>query len=182
MLDKGLTVIQLDEHQILTYLADLLEVEQRVYEERGHLYSTEVWGEEQFVSELAGKFDTSYGVVKEGRLIAFLICSSPLPGWNHVHRVAVHPDYAGKRIGRKLMIQAYMDWRKMSDYHTITAIIRRDHKLSLPFALLLGAKVADKAFMTEFFEARKKSDVVILDDGFVDSYGVKYVLVWIDKK
>jgi GNAT superfamily N-acetyltransferase len=174
-------MIKLDRDNMQRYISDLLEVEQLVHQERGSLYSTELWDGNQFLSELPGKFEISYGVVKKDKLIAFLICSTPFPDMNYVHRVAVHPQYSGRKLGRKLMTKAYLEWKRMPQYNTITAVIRKDHKLSLPFAALLGARIADKPFMTRFFEARGKTDIQVLDDHFVDEHGIAYVLIYINK-
>ncbi|GGG14074.1 GNAT family N-acetyltransferase [Paenibacillus abyssi] len=181
MLGNGLTVIRLDRDATLYYLSDLIEVEQLVYEKRGRLYSTEKWDESQFLLDIPGKFETSWAVVKGDKLIAFLICSTPYPEMNHVHRVAVHPLYAGRKIGRKLMIKAYLEWKNMRQYKTITAIIREDHRLSMPFARLLGARIADKAFMSRFFEGLGRKNVQLFDEHFEDEYGVRYVLIFIQK-
>lgn len=181
MLDKGLSVIKLDKENMERYLSDLLELEHLVYLKRGHLYSTEEWEERHFLAELPGKFDLSYGVVKENKLIAFLIVSEPIPGVCHVHRVAVHPKHPGHNMGRKLMLKVYESWKSMPQYKTITAIIRSDHKLSLPFAKLLGARIADKLYMTRQFTEMGRTDVQIFDDHFKDMYGISYVLIYIDK-
>ncbi|MDF2653091.1 MAG: hypothetical protein K0Q73_8896, partial [Paenibacillus sp.] len=63
MLARGYFMIKLDQENMQRYISDLLEVEQLVHQERGVLYSTELWDENQFLSELPGKFETSYGVV-----------------------------------------------------------------------------------------------------------------------
>lgn len=183
MLDKGLSVIKLDKNNIQRYLSDLLELEHLVYLKRGHLYSTEEWGESHFLSELPGKYDLSYGVVKEDmdKLIAFMICSEPMPGVSHVHRVAVHPKHPGDNIGRKLMLQLYQEWNNMPEYKTLTGIIRTDHKLSLPFVKRLGAQIADKSYMTRHFQAIGRTDMQIFDDHFKDSYGISYALIHFDK-
>lgn len=181
MLEKGLTVIKLDKGNMQLYLSDLVELEQLVFLKRGHLYSTEEWGESHFLADLPGKFDLSYGIVKGNKLVAFLIVSEPFPGVCHVHRVAVHPKHPGNNIGRKLMLQVYESWKKMPEYRTITAIMRTDHKISLPFAKLLGAKVADKEYMTRQFQAMGRTDVQVFDNYFMDTYGISYALIHIDK-
>lgn len=183
MLDSGHSIVKLDRNNMQHYLSDLIELEHLVYLKRGHLYSTEEWGERQFLAELPGKYDLSYGIVKcDGdKLTAFLICSEPIPGVSHVHRVAVHPKHPGDNIGRKLMYKAYQDWKEMPQYKTFTAIIRTDHKISLPFAKRLGAKIADKSYMTRQFNEMGRSNVHIFDDHFQDDYGIKYVLIYLDK-
>jgi len=163
------------------YLSDLLEIERLVHAKRGDRFSTELWGESQFLSEQPGKFEISYGVLKGDKLTSYLICSVPLPGTCHVHRVAVHPKFAGDNDGRKLMYKAYQDWKNMPQYTKITAITRQDHKLTLPFAKLLGARAADKALMTQHFESLGKTDVQIFDEHFEDVYGIRYVLIYIEK-
>ncbi|MGM1048186.1 MAG: GNAT family N-acetyltransferase [Bacillota bacterium] len=183
MFEKGLSVIQLDKDNIQHYLSDLLELEHLVFLKRGHLYSTEEWGERHFLSELPGKFDTSFGVVKEDmdKLVAFTICSEPLPGLIHVHRVAVHPKHPGNNTGKKLMLTLYQKWNSMPQYKEITAIIRTDHKLSLPFVKKLGAQVADKSYMTHHFKQLGRTDMQIFDDHFKDTYGISYALIHFDK-
>lgn len=181
MFGNGVSLIKLDKINFQRYLSDLLELEHLVFLKRGHLYSTEEWGEAQFLAELPGKFDLSYGILKENKLIAFLIVSEPIPGTCHVHRVAVHPKHPVDNIGRKLMLKVYESWKKMPQYETITAIIRTDHKLSLPFAKLLGAQVADKSYMTRQFKEMGRTDVQIFDDHFEDTYGISYALIHIDK-
>jgi hypothetical protein len=70
----------------------------------------------------------------------------------------------------------------MPQYHMITGIIRADHKLSVPFAKRLGARIADKAFMTSLFEQTGRSGVQLFDNYFVDEYGIRYVLIYILKE
>lgn len=183
MLEKGLSVIKLDKNNMQRYLADLLELEHLVYLKRGHLYSTEEWGAREFLLDLPGKYELSYGVVKDDldKLIAFMICSEPMPGVSHVHRVAVHPKHPGENIGKNLMLQIFKEWKNMPEYKTLTAIIRTDHKLSLPFSKQLGAQIADKSYMTRHFKATGKGDMLIFDDHFKDKYGISYVLIFFDK-
>lgn len=182
MLDMALPIVKLNKDNMQRYLSDLLEVEQLVYQKRGHRYSTEEWGESQFLVDLPGKFDLSFGVVKGEKLIAFLICSASIPGVSHVHRVALHPKHPGDDIGTKLMLRAFLDWKNMPQYHMITAIIRSDHRLSLPLAKRIGAQIADKPFMTHAFEEMGRTGVQIYDNCFVDEYGIRYVLIYIVKE
>lgn len=178
----NLPVIKLDKANMQRYLPDLLEVESLVHRKRGERYSTELWGESQFLADLPGKFELSYGVLKGDKLIAFLICSSSKPGICHVHRVALHPKHPGDNTGTKLMFRSYLEWLNLPQYHTITAIIRADHKLSLPFVKRIGAQVADKEYMTRFFEETGKTDVRIYNQSFEDEYGIRYVLIYINKE
>jgi len=181
-MELGLSVIKLDKTNIRRYLSDLLEVETLVHLKRGHRYSTELWGENQFLAELPGKFELSFGVVKSEKLIAFLICSETRPGVCHVHRVALHPKHPGDNIGSKLMFRSFVEWKNMPQYHMITGIIRADHRLSVPFAKRLGAQIADKPFMTSLFEQTGRSGVQLFDNYFVDEYGIRYVLIYILKE
>ncbi|MFC7678006.1 GNAT family N-acetyltransferase [Paenibacillus sp. GCM10028914] len=183
MLEKGLSIIKLDKNNMQRYLSDLLELEHLVYLKRGHLYSTEEWGESQFLLDVPGKFDISFGVVKEdlGKLVAFMICSEPIPGVSHVNRIAVHPKHPGDNIGRRLMLQLFKEWNNMPQFKTLTGIIRLDHKLSLPFTQKLGAQIADKSYMTHHFKQIGRTDVQIFDDHFKDRYGISYALIYFEK-
>jgi ribosomal protein S18 acetylase RimI-like enzyme len=182
MLGLDLNVIKLDKANMERYLPDLLEIEHLVYLKRGHRYSTEEWGENQFLIELPGKFDLSFGVIWNSKLVAFMISSSSIPGMSHVHRVAVHPKYPGDNTGTKLMLRAFLEWQNMPEYQTFTGIIRADHKLSVPFAKRIGAQIADKSFMTSLFERIGRTNVHIFDNYFEDEYGIRYVLVYMQKE
>jgi hypothetical protein len=71
------------------------------------------------------------------------------------------------------MLRAFMDWQLMPQYHMITAIIRADHRLSVPLAKRIGAQIVDKPLMTRSFEEMGRTGVQIYDDCFVDEYGIR---------
>lgn len=179
--NNGLSLIKLNQDRFKQYLPDLLEVEEKSLQKWGNKFSNEKWDQSHFLSDLPGKYEASYGAIAEDKLVGFVICSIPFPDTGHLHRLAVHPSYAGKEIGKMLVQKAYHYWLSSHQLKWVTAIIRTDHRASLLIAEQLGVKIADGPFLKRYFQARAKTTITIFDDHFMDEDGIRYVLVYIKK-
>ncbi|MEW9669176.1 GNAT family N-acetyltransferase [Ammoniphilus sp. 3BR4] len=179
--NNGLSLIKLNQDRFKQYLPDLLEVEEQSHQKWGNKFSNEMWDQSHFLSDLPGKFEVSYGVVAKNRLVGFVICSIPLPDTCHLHRLAVHPNYAGREIGKMLLAKVYENWLSNNQLKWGTAIIRTDHRASLPLAHHLGVNIADGPFLERYFQVRGKTSMKIFDDHFMDEDSIRYVLVYLKK-
>lgn len=98
-------MIVLDRDRLRAALDDVLSIERAAHAELGDRYSHEFWGEEEFLRDVAGKWELSVGASLEGRLVGFLIAS--LGGeFGHFHRIAVHPDVRRRGVARRLVAEA----------------------------------------------------------------------------
>jgi len=72
------------------------------------------WHEENFVSQLPGKWDLSILASDEaGKLLGFAIASRPDPRRAHLHRIVIAKAYRGKGHGRQLLEELKRRARKM---------------------------------------------------------------------
>lgn len=74
----------------------LIEIDRTIIDEEG------TWTLDNFLMELNHKWDYSLAALIDNQIVGFIVCS--MKGDNiHIHRLAVLPEYQGKRIGSTLL-------------------------------------------------------------------------------
>jgi ribosomal protein S18 acetylase RimI-like enzyme len=87
-------IVQLTKELAEAKIAELLEIEKTITDQR--------WTADNFLMDLASKWEYSLAALDEDRVIAFSVCS--LKGANlHIHRTVALPEYRGKGLGEDMM-------------------------------------------------------------------------------
>lgn len=112
-------------------ISQLLDIEHYCYDNP--------WPREAFEEEI-GNGDVGIGMVaeEEGMIVGFLT-GLAMAQELQLHNIAVHPDYQGRGIGRKLM-EAVDAYCRAGDFRRITLEVRQDNDVACKLYLSLGFK------------------------------------------
>ena len=94
-------IVRLSRELCRERVAALVALDAALRREMGERYSTEDWGEENFVRELPGKWELSHLAEEEGATRGFWIASDR-GAWVHIHRVGVAATHRGRGLGSLL--------------------------------------------------------------------------------
>jgi len=89
-------IIKLNQRLIRENIERLIEIDSIIIDEEG------TWTLDNFLMELNHKWDYSFAMLVDDQIVGFIICS--VKGNSlYIHRLAVLPEYQGKKIGSTLL-------------------------------------------------------------------------------
>ena len=87
-------VVHLNKEMAFEKINDLIEIDR--------IIPDDYWTSDNFLMDLDSKWEYSLVALDNDLLVGFLICSAKENNL-HIHRIAVSPDYQGKKVGSALM-------------------------------------------------------------------------------
>ena len=89
-------IVHLNTEMVLENIGRLMEIDRTIIDEEG------TWILDNFLMELNHKWDYSLVAFIDNQIGGFVICSVKADNL-HIHRLAVLPEYQGKKIGSALL-------------------------------------------------------------------------------
>jgi len=89
-------IVQLNKEMVLENIVRLIEIDRAIIDEGG------TWTLDNFLMKLNHKWDYSFAMLVDNQIAGFVICSVK-DNSLYIHRLAVLPEYQGKKIGSTLL-------------------------------------------------------------------------------
>lgn len=89
-------IVHLNKEMVLENIGRLIEIDRAIIDEEG------TWTVDNFLMELNHKWICSRVAFIDNEIVGFVICSVKGDSL-HIHRLAVSPEYQGRRVGTSLI-------------------------------------------------------------------------------
>ncbi|HPN30388.1 MAG TPA: hypothetical protein PKY81_05480 [bacterium] len=77
---------------------DFVAIDKFYCDSLGEKFTTFKWEKNNFLFDLYGKWELSFAAFSEKKLCGYIIASNTVIENCHIHRVAVKPEYKGKKF------------------------------------------------------------------------------------
>jgi ribosomal protein S18 acetylase RimI-like enzyme len=113
------------------------------------------WTEENLLCELPGKWEYSYYVAKEQRVIGYAICSKKIEGYVHLHHFMISESFQSKGLGKILLVNLQKNIM-IKKQKGLTLRVQPENIRAIQFYLKLGFRKVKEELDGDFLMVWKQ--------------------------
>ena len=138
-------------------LNTLIDIDQKILQRFGNLFSSESWDENNFLLDLPGKWELSFIALFDDRPIGFCICSLLDDDKCYIYRIAVSEEYKGRNIGKQMLFTLFKKCIERG-VKKVVLEVNKENTLALGFYNKLKFRIIEKDDLLDYLVKREKLD------------------------